>query len=201
MIRLTLSLWLGLAGLALAHDGEDHSTQTASDLGPKTALPWEVGGPFELLDQNGQHRSQSDPEGHHQLLFFGYANCPGICSAALPMMAQIAQELTESGINTRPVMITIDPTLDTVETMGPALGKISSDFVGLTGTKPALQVAYDAYQIRFEKIADDLEYGPIYAHSSHIYLLDPSGEVLTLLPPVIGPQDAIRIVEKYAKGS
>ncbi|MEO0922724.1 MAG: SCO family protein, partial [Pseudomonadota bacterium] len=63
---------------------------SASAFGEGVKLPWEVGGPFELTNQDGETRSAADPDGKHQLLFFGYANCPGICSAALPMMAQIA---------------------------------------------------------------------------------------------------------------
>ena len=80
-------------------------------------------GPFELVDHTGAARTQMDPEGKHQLLFFGYANCPGICSAALPMMAQAVEALDEAGVATSALVVTIDPDLDSVETMGPSLAK------------------------------------------------------------------------------
>lgn len=198
-----------LAGMALAHDGEDHG-QGATTLpddrlaaalkDAPTALPWAVGGPFELTDHTGRTRTQADPEGRHQLLFFGYANCPGICSAALPLMADAVAELEAGGVEMAALVVTIDPKLDTVETMGASLAKVSDDLLGLTGTPEALDVAYDAFQVEFEHLFDDPEHGPIYSHGSFIYLLDPEGEVLTQVPPVLPPEQVSAIVRKYVEG-
>jgi protein SCO1/2 len=188
-----------LATGALAHGVEDHSSPPVAILPQAvTPLPWEIGGAYDLIDHTGAPRSQVDPEGRMQLIFFGYANCPGICSAALPMMADAIHVLARRGIAVTPVLITIDPELDRVETMGPALGRISADLVGLTGSRQALSQAYDAFRIEFQKIMDDPEHGPIYAHGSYIYLLDPMGEVLTLLPPVLPPDQVAEIVARYA---
>ncbi|KRS11988.1 photosynthetic protein synthase I [Roseovarius atlanticus] len=198
-----------LAGMALAHDGEDHG-QGATTLpddrlaaalkDAPTALPWQVGGPFELTDHTGRTRTQADPEGRHQLLFFGYANCPGICSAALPLMADAVAELEAGGVEMAALVVTIDPKLDTVETMGASLAKVSDDLLGLTGTPEALDVAYQAFQVEFEHLFDDPEHGPIYSHGSFIYLLDPEGEVLTQVPPVLPPEQVSAIVRKYVGG-
>lgn len=189
----------GLAAGALAHGPEKYAAPSVlAPSDPVTALPWKLGGAFELIDHTGKTRTQIDPEGRMQLVFFGYANCPGICSAALPMMADTAELLERRGVSVSPVLITIDPVLDTVETMGPALAKISTGLVGLTGDREGLSAAYDAFQIDFEKIMDDPEYGPIYAHSSHIFLLDQAGKVLTLLPPVLPAEQVVNIVMKYA---
>lgn len=183
---------------ALAHGTEKHAAPTVLDLPDEiTPLPWKLGGEFELIDHTGTTRTQTDPEGQMQLVFFGYANCPGICSAALPMMADAVEVLERRGILVSPVLITIDPVLDTVETMGPALAEISADLVGLTGDREALSDAYGAFQINFEKIMDDTQYGPIYAHTSHIFLLDESGRVLTLIPPVLPAKHVADIVTKY----
>lgn len=188
-----------LATAVLAHGTEDHSSPPAASLPDAvTALPWEIGGAFDLIDHTGAPRSQVDPHGRMQLLFFGYANCPGICSAALPMMADAVHVLARRGIAVTPVLITIDPVLDRVGTMGPALERISADLIGLTGSRAALSEAYDAFRIEFQKIMDDPEHGPIYAHGSYIHLLDPMGEVLTLLPPVLSPDQAADIVARYA---
>ena len=195
-----------IGAMAFAHGTEDHSADGQAAPAPldlsqaPTKLPWEVGGPFALTDHTGAARTQVDPDGKYQLLFFGYANCPGICSAALPMMADVAAELKNQGVDAVPILLTIDPALDTVETMGPALEKFSDDFVGLTGTPEELSVAYDAFQVEFEHIMDDPEYGPIYSHGSHIYLLNPAGEVLTLLPPILPAEQVTQIVAKYAQG-
>ncbi|WP_102110064.1 SCO family protein [Oceaniglobus roseus] len=161
------------------------------------ALPFDVGGPFRLTDQRGETRSEADPEGHAQLLFFGYANCRQICSAALPLMAEVVDELSAEGIAVTPVMITVDPARDTVDSIGAPLARIHPGFVGLTGSEAALQVAYDAFSVERAQIFDDPEYGPVFSHGSFIYLLDPDGAVLSLLPPVLAPEQAAEIVRSH----
>ena len=163
----------------------------------QSPLPFNVGGPFELTAQTGEPRSQINPEGHPQLLFFGYANCPGICTAALPLMAYVVDNLTDQGIEISPLMITVDPERDTVENIGPGLANYHPDIVGLTGTHAELDVAYKAYSVEHKLAYDDPEYGPVYTHGSIIYLLDAKGEVLTLIPPVVDAQKATEIALKY----
>lgn len=159
-----------------------------------------IGGDFALIDQTGQTRGAADPDGQYQLLFFGYANCLEICSAALPLMAEVA-ELVEGTGPLRPVLITVDPARDTVEALGPALTVHDPDFVGLTGTPEALQVAYDAFEVEFEELFIDPFNGAVFSHGSFIYLLDGDGAVLTLLPPVLGPQQMAAIVAGYMDGA
>lgn len=190
--------------MALAHEDHDHGTPEAEPLdlsGAVTPLPWDVGGPFTLIDHTGQTRSEVDPQGRYQLLFFGYASCPGICSAALPMMADAVEALAQDGVDVSPLLLTIDPTLDTLDTMGPALAAFSPDFVGLTGEPEALHAAYSAYQVSFEQLFVDPEYGPIYSHGAHIYLLDPDGKVLTLLPPILPADQVVAIVKRYTNAA
>ncbi|MEO0752215.1 MAG: SCO family protein [Pseudomonadota bacterium] len=190
--------------MAFAHGDHDHGTPPAEPLdlsGAVTPLPWEVGGPFTLIDHTGQTRSEVDPDGRHQLLFFGYAACPGICSAALPLMADAVDALAQDGVEVSPLLLTIDPSLDTVDTMGPALAALSPAFIGLTGEPEALQSAYSAYQVSFEQLFIDPEYGPIYSHGAHIYLLDPDGKVLTLLPPVLPTDQIVAIIKRYTEAT
>ena len=169
-------------------------------LADQSPLPFNLGGAYELIDQSGATRTQVNPSGHPQLLFFGYANCREVCSAALPLMAQVTDAIAELGIKVTPVMITVDPARDTVENLGPALTQHHADFIGLTGSSEQLQVAYDAYQVETEEVFVDPEYGPVYAHGSFLYLLDADGNLLTLVPPVISPEAAAGIVKKYTQG-
>jgi protein SCO1/2 len=196
---LCAALLCGGASGVLAHGTETHDAPALPEQSaPASPLPWNIGGAFALIDDTGAARTEAEPDGKMQLVFFGYANCPGICSAALPMMAEVTELLERRDIAISPVLITIDPSLDTVATMGPALAQISEDFTGLTGTPEALGVAYEAFQISFTRIMDDPRYGPIYTHGSHIYLMNGAGEVLTLLPPILSPDQAAGIIATYA---
>ena len=203
------------AGPAAAHDGVEHATPeeaarhraaTAPALaGPLPddlpgALPFDLGGPFALIDHTGAGRSEADPEGRMQLLFFGYANCPSICAVAMPMMAEVTDALAARGVEAVPVMITVDPERDTPETMDAPLAEIHPAFVGLTGSAEALAAAYEAFGVERTLVGDLPDVGPIYAHGSHIYLLDAKGEVLTLLPPVLSTERMAAIALRYAPG-
>lgn len=163
----------------------------------ESPLPFNISGPYALTDQYGDTRTQADPDGHAQLLFFGYANCQNICSAALPLMADVVDTLRAEGISITPVMITIAPDQDRVETMGAPLAVVHEDFIGLTGDESALQKAYDAFSVEVEPLFQDPEYGWIYAHGSFMHLLDGSGEMLTLLPPILDTDRTAEIVRGY----
>lgn len=198
-----LALWA--AGTVVAHEGHRPEGAPPPDLAapvgaPEAPLPVALGGPFALTDQFGDARSEADPDGRAQLLFFGYANCQQICSAALPTMADAADALEVAGFPVRPVMITVDPDRDTVAALGPALAKISPEFIGLTGDPAALAQAYKAFGVEHKKLFEDPEYGAVYAHGSFIYLLDGQGRFLTLLPPVLPADRIADIVKSYLTG-
>ena len=168
---------------------------------PPSPFPVELGGEYTLIDQHGQTRTQADPRGNLQLVFFGYANCLNICSAALPLMAEVTDALAADGHGVTPVMITIDPVQDTVDTMDAPLAALHPDFIGLTGTPDALAQAYDAFNVEFEPLFEDPEHGWIYSHTGFVHVADANGKVLTLLPPILNAEQMTSIVRRYVPGS
>ena len=95
-----------------------------------------------------------------------------------------------------------DPERDRVGTMSQPLSAHGPGFVGLTGEQPALDAAYKAFSVERKLVFEDPEHGPVYAHGSHIYLLDAQGAFLTLIPPILSPERAAEIVLSYtAQGS
>ncbi|APX10781.1 SCO family protein [Tateyamaria omphalii] len=163
----------------------------------QSPFPVDIGGPYELVDQFGEVRTEADPDGKYQLVFFGYANCLNICSAAMPLMAQVVDELAGDGIGVTPVMITVAPDQDRVETMGAPLADIHPNFIGLTGDEGALQAAYEAFKVEVEPLFEDPEHGWIYSHGSFVHLLDADGALLTLLPPVLDVEQVAKIARGY----
>ncbi|MEO1027151.1 MAG: SCO family protein [Pseudomonadota bacterium] len=161
-------------------------------------LPFNLGGSYALTNQHGDVRTEADPEGNYQLLFFGYANCLQICSAALPMMGDIAADIAEVG-TVVPVMITVDPETDTPEYLN-TLTQYHDSFIGLTGTEDELQVAYDAFSVEKELLFVDPTGYPVYSHGSFLYLLDGNGEVLTLVPPILDVDQAVALITPYLEG-
>lgn len=208
-MRFVALLALVLAGPALAHDGvvhgsaeetAAHKAETGAAVGsPTPALPFpvDIRAEFSLIDQDGRAVTQADFAGKPMAIFFGYANCEAICSVALPRLGQALDILGDDIDRLTPLMITVDPARDTPETMGPALAKWHPKLRGLTGSEAALADARKAFQVETSVVGEDTEGNPIYAHGSFIYLLDGEGQVLTLLPPILGPERMAEILTGY----
>lgn len=194
-----------LAAPASAHDGVDHATgrESAEHPAATASMPGfltdTIGGPFHLVDQRGRVRTEADPDGRYQLLFFGYASCKAICSVALPAMTAAVDVLDERGVAVTPLLVTVDPERDTVARLREAVPEIHERLVGLTGSPLALADAYRAFQIDKKLLFEHPTEGPVYAHGSFIYLLDPAGLVETVIPPILSPERMAAVVEGYVR--
>ena len=164
-------------------------------------FPEVKGGDFSLVNQFGETRTSANRNGQHQLVFFGYAKCKAICTAALPTMAQATDILDHNGIVVTPVLITVDPERDTVAALREEAPKIHPRLVGLTGTAQALAVAYKAFNVEKKLLFEHIDEGPIYSHGSFIYLLSPDGGFQTLFPPIIGPERIAEVTAGYISGA
>jgi protein SCO1/2 len=187
-----------LAALALCAAGAARGEVAAPSGVP---LPLALGGAFTLTDQTGRPRSEADPQGRMQLVYFGYANCQSICTLALPQMAEIADRLAGQGVALVPVLITVDPARDTVATIGPALARLGPGWVGLTGAPADLARVRDLFGVRSEVLFEDPFSGPVHAHGSYLYLMDGAGRLLTILPPILTAERAAAIIAAHAGGA
>ncbi len=198
---------LSVAGAATAHDGVNHAAHHGAKSGAAAAaqntpgFPIIGGGDYRLTDQYGHERTSHDPDGHYQMIFFGYASCKAICSVALPHMAQAADILAGRGIEVTPLLITVDPERDTVAAMREAVPEIHPRLIGLTGSEAALDEAYKAFSVEKKLVYVHPDEGPIYAHGTFIYLTGPDGAFKTLMPPVLAPERMAEIIASYAGGA
>ena len=163
------------------------------------AFPDDFGGAYVLTDHHGRTRTEVDPDGDLQLVFFGCATCEAICTVALPILSEVASALEARGVGVTPLVVTIDPEVDTVETMGPALDGYAPGLLGLTGTEADLAAVRALFQVERTALFVDPEGKTVYAHGAHIFVMDGDGGFLTLLPPVLPPARMVEIVEGYAR--
>lgn len=209
MVASLITLAVLSASPALGHDGVKHGTkaeakahkaETGAAVGtptPGLPFPVKIDTKFALVDQDGKDVTQADFSGKPMAIFFGYANCEAICSVALPRLGQALDILGDKVDDFAPLLITVDPARDTPEKIGPALAKWHPKLRGLTGTEDALAAAREAFQVETSKVGEDAEGNPIYAHGSFIYLIGGDGQVLTLLPPILGPERMAQIISGY----
>jgi protein SCO1 len=134
-----------------------------------------IGGPFDLVDQNGKRVTDGDLRGTWLLLYFGYTHCPDACPTALNNIALAVRELgATQRAALRPVFITIDPARDTPQVMKDYVASFDAPILALTGTAAAVAQAAKSYRVYYARRAEP---GGDYSldHTSLIYVIDPKG--------------------------
>ena len=180
-----------------AHDKAAAKPATEAVAAQPAAFPLDLGGPFALVDHTGRAVSDEDFRGRFMLVFFGYANCPGICPTGLRAMTEAVDLLGEKGEAVAPILITVDPARDTPANLAPAVAKIHPRLIGLTGTHEALSATAEAYKVSAKPAGRSWKGTQIIDHGSFIYLMGPDGKFLTLFPPVMSPDAMAAAIGRY----
>ncbi|WP_372708137.1 SCO family protein [Brevundimonas sp.] len=160
-----------------------------------------IGGPFQLVDQNGRAVDQTLLDGKWSLVFFGFTYCPDYCPTTLAALDATQRAMDPDGGDMQVVFITVDPGRDT-----PAVLKtyLTSDgfpdgVVGLTGSAAQIQTVADAYGASYEKVGE----GDAYTmnHSLRVYLMGPDGNYRGFVTHDLGPaRSAVMIRQIMARG-
>lgn len=64
-----------------------------------TASQIQIGGNFQLVDQEGNTRKLTEFRGKYVVLYFGFANCPDYCPTELKKLSQALENLGELGFH------------------------------------------------------------------------------------------------------
>src|SRR5689334_9305280 len=64
----------------------------------------DVGGPFELVNQDGATVTDKDFEGQLLLIYFGFTYCPDACPTALGVMSAAIEKLDVAGERVTPIL-------------------------------------------------------------------------------------------------
>ena len=151
----------------------------------------DIGGPFELVDQHGAVRRDSDFRGGYMLVFFGYTFCPDVCPTELLKMTVALNELDpDDAAKVTPVFITVDPARDTVAEMKLYADSFHPRLVALTGSAEQTAAAAKAYRVYYAKVGDDEE-DYLVDHSSFVYLMGPDGKYVHHFGATTSPQDML----------
>jgi len=133
------------------------------------APPPGLGGPIDLVDQDGHafHLAQLAPRA--ALVFFGYSHCGTTCPVALVTARQV---LARSASAPAIVFVTLDPLNDPPAALRAYVRGFDERVIGLTGTPGAVTRVAERYGVGVERGADAI------GHSAKWYLLDPAGRVV-----------------------
>jgi len=135
----------------------------------------EIGGPIELVDQNGVRVTQADFAGQPAVVYFGFTHCPDVCPTS---MFAIGEALAApDGYDLQPILITVDPRRDTPARLREyvATEGFPAGLVGLTGTQEQVNAALSAFHA-YGRAQSPAPSGPadVYNvdHSSLLYVMD-----------------------------
>ncbi|MBM3488482.1 MAG: SCO family protein [Alphaproteobacteria bacterium] len=147
---------------------------------PGTSGIAKIGGPFELVDQDGRARTDVDFKGELMLVYFGFTFCPDACPTALLAMSQALDLIGPAADKVRPVFVTIDPARDTPPQLRLHAQNFHPRLVSLTGSDDQVARAARAYRVYYAK-AKGGEAGDQYLmdHTSIVYLMGRDGRYLT----------------------
>lgn len=131
-----------------------------------------IGGPFELVNGQGETVTDQDVITEPTLIYFGYTFCPDVCPLDTVRNAEAVDVLQERGQSVTPVFISIDPERDTPEIVGDYAEAMHERMIGLTGSIEQVTAASKAYKTYFKKQAGDPDYY-LVDHSTFSYLVLP----------------------------
>lgn len=140
-----------------------------------------VGGPFTLVDQNGEKRTEQDYADQYKLIYFGFTYCPAICPTELQKMTQVLNTLEpELAEKIQPMLITIDPERDTPEVLKDYVSLFHPRLIGLTGTQPQIDFVKKQYRVFANKVEDEELSDYTMDHSTFVYLMTPDDKLLSI---------------------
>lgn len=146
----------------------------------------DIGGPFELVNKDGETVRWADFDGQYRMVYFGFTYCPDICPTDVQRMIQgykkLAETQPEAAAKIQPIFISVDPERDTPEIVGEFASAFSDDLIGLTGTPEQVKAAADNFRVFYSRGEDTPGGGYLMDHSAIVYLFGPDGEPLATLP-------------------
>lgn len=138
-----------------------------------------IGGPFELVQGDGQTVTDRSFRGRYLLIYFGYTSCEDVCPVTLTSMAAALDILGRRANQIQPLFITVDPERDTPPVVQRYASAFMPQLVGLTGSPEAVRRVTDAYRLGgvVRHAGSDLAHY-IVDHNSVVYLVGPDGRYI-----------------------
>jgi protein SCO1/2 len=163
----------------------------------RTALgPSAIGGPFNLIDENGKPITDQDMKGRPFVVFFGYRHCPDICPTTLFEMSEVMRALGKDADRVGALFITVDPERDTPEGMKDYLSSFDPHLHGATGDAKAIDAVEKAYRVYAKKVPTDKgDYS--MDHTALVYLMDKQGRFVAPFKLDRKPEEAAADLRRY----
>jgi len=159
--------------------------------------PAPIGGPFALVDQDGNRVTDKDFEGKPSVIFFGYTSCPDVCPTTLLNLSNWLKAIGPDAEKLNVLFISVDPERDTPAHLKEYLSSFDPRIRGLTGTDDQVAAVAKAYRVYYKRIPGE-DGGYTMDHSSAIYLMDRAGQFVAPLASQTDERIALERLRKLA---
>ncbi len=131
-----------------------------------------LGGPFTLVNENGETVTDQDVITEASLIYFGYTFCPDVCPLDSARNSKVVDLLADEGFAATPIFISIDPKRDTPEIVAEFSKWLHPKMIGLTGSPEQVKAASKAYRTYFKAHDKDDDFY-LVDHTTMTYLVLP----------------------------
>jgi len=145
--------------------------------------PLPVGGDFTLHSYKQKNVSLKKFRGKVVLLYFGYTSCPDICPTSLATISTALKDLTLDEVNkVQVVFVSVDPERDSMKKLSDYSNYFHTNILGVTGTKEEIDTIVKQYSASYKRVDSNSAMGYLVDHSASIYLINPQGKLVKILP-------------------
>jgi protein SCO1/2 len=157
-----------------------------------------IGGPFQLIDQDGKPITDQDMKGKPFLVFFGFTHCPDVCPTTLFEVSEMMRALGKDADRAGALFITVDPERDTPAAMKDYLSSFDPHVRAATGDQAAIDAAIKAYRVYAKKVPSDKDKNDYSMdHTALVYLMDKQGRFVAPFSLKRPPAEAATELRKY----
>lgn len=144
---------------------------------------------FVLTNQDGDRVTDAQVFTKPTLVYFGYTFCPDICPMDTARNATAVDILSDGGVDSQSVFITVDPARDTPEVLRDFADAIDPEMIGLTGTQEEIDAVSKGWRNYYKLMnQEDQEYY-LVDHLANTYLVLPETGTVEFFPRDVSAEE------------
>ena len=141
------------------------------------------------------------------LVFFGYTHCPDVCPTTLADWSRVRRTIAARDAadtaRVRFVFVTVDPERDSAAVVAHYVAQFDPSFVGLTGSRAAVDAAQRAWHVssfRDAPSAGAPAGSYTVSHAAQVFLVGPDGRLRTIYPLGVPIADVVTDMQTVLAG-
>lgn len=152
--------------------------------------------PFTLESTQGGNFTEQSFKGHWSWVFFGFTHCPNMCPNTMKAFKEAVDKLRMDKVEPLPqvILISLDPTRDTLPILQKYVTSFDPSFIGLLGSMDQVDNLAKQMNVTFKDMGNGM-----IQHSGNVTVINPQGEIQGYFPWVDEPMKVAKDYEAIVK--